>query len=57
MNKKLTATKAATICYGFGDLASQFVWTYVGSYLTIYYTDIVGLAPVAVSAIMMLARI
>lgn len=57
MEKKLKATRAATICYGFGDLASQFVWTYVGSYLTIYYTDIVGLAPVAVSAIMMLARI
>ena len=31
--------------------------TYVGSYLTIYYTDIVGLAPAAVSVIMMLARI
>lgn len=57
MEKKLKATKAATICYGFGDLASQFVWTYVGSYLTIYYTDIVGLAPAIVSVIMMLARI
>ena len=57
MEKKLKATRAATICYGFGDLASQFVWTYVGSYLTIYYTDIVGLAPIAVSVIMMLARI
>ena len=55
--KKLKATKAATICYGFGDLASQFVWTYVGSYLTIYYTDTVGLAPAIVSVIMMLARI
>lgn len=57
MEQKRKATKAATICYGFGDLASQFVWTYVGSYLTIYYTDIVGLAPIAVSVIMMLARI
>ena len=57
MEKKQKATKAATICYGFGDLASQFVWTYVGSYLTIYYTDIVGLTPIAVSVIMMLARI
>lgn len=47
MEKKQKATKAATICYGFGDLASQFVWTYVGSYLTIYYTDIVGLTPIA----------
>ena len=57
MGNKKTATKAAALCYGFGDLASQFVWTYVGSYLTIYYTDIVGLAPIAVSVIMMIARI
>lgn len=56
INKKL-ASKAAVICYSFGDLASQFVWTFVGSYLTIYYTDIVGLAPAAVSAIMLIARI
>lgn len=51
------ASKLAVICYGFGDLASQFVWTFVGSYLTIYYTDIVDLAPAIVSVIMMGARI
>lgn len=56
MEKKM-ASKLAVICYGFGDLASQFVWTFVGSYLTIYYTDIVGLAPTIVSVIMMGARI
>ena len=55
--RKEKATKAAIICYSFGDIASQFVWTFVGSYLTIFYTDIVGLAPAAVSAIMMVARI
>ena len=57
MNQKKTASKAAVICYGFGDLASQFVWTFVGSYLTIFYTDVVGLAPIAVSVIMMAARV
>ena len=56
MEKKM-ASKLAVICYGFGDLASQFVWTFVGSYLTIYYTDIVDLAPAIVSVIMMGARI
>lgn len=56
MEKKM-ASKLAVICYGFGDLASQFVWTFVGSYLTIYYTDVVGLAPAIVSVIMMGARI
>lgn len=51
------AAKAAVICYGLGDLASQFVWTFVGSYLTIFYTDIVGFTPAVVSAIMLIARI
>lgn len=57
MDKKLRASKAAVICYGFGDLASQFVWTFVGSYLTVFYTDVVGIAPLAVSIIMIIARI
>ncbi|MDO5517954.1 MAG: glycoside-pentoside-hexuronide (GPH):cation symporter, partial [Clostridium sp.] len=55
--QKKLASKAAVICYGFGDLASQFVWTFVGSYLTLFYTDIVGLTPIVVSAIMLGARI
>lgn len=57
MDKKLRASRAAVICYGFGDLASQFVWTFVGSYLTVFYTDVVGIAPLAVSVIMIIARI
>lgn len=51
------AKKAAVVCYGFGDMASQFIWTYVGSYLTLFYTDVVGFAPIVVSAIMLIARI
>lgn len=51
------ATKRAVVCYAFGDLASQFVWAFVGSYLTIYYTDILGLTPLAVSTIMIIARV
>ena len=57
MNQMKRASKAAVICYSFGDLASQFVWTFVGSYLTIFYTDVVGLAPVVISMIMLGARI
>ena len=55
--KEKRVTKWSMFCYGLGDLASQFGWTFVGSYLTMFYTDIVGLAPVAVSAIMLCARI
>lgn len=57
MGEVKKASKAAVICYGFGDMASQFVWTFVGTYLSIFYTDIVGLAPAAISAIMLIARI
>lgn len=60
MNNK-TQLKRASNCgvifYSFGDLASQFVWTFIGSYLTVFYTDIVGLAPAAAAAIMMIARV
>lgn len=51
------ASKAGIIMYSCGDLASQFVWTFIGSYLTVYYTDIVGLTPAIVAAIMMAARL
>lgn len=57
MNEKKLASRAAVICYGLGDLASQFVWTFVGTYLTVYYLDIVGIVPAIVSAIMLGARI
>ena len=43
--------------YGLGDMASQLVWSFVGTYLTVYYIDVVGLAPLAVSTIMMVAKI
>lgn len=57
MSKVKRASKAAVICYGFGELASQLIWMFVGSYLTLFYTDIVGLAPIAVSTIMLVARV
>jgi GPH family glycoside/pentoside/hexuronide:cation symporter/probable glucitol transport protein GutA len=56
-NTPKKATTLAVICYGLGDLASQFIWTFVGSYLTIFYTDIVGFTPVVVSGIMLVARV
>lgn len=60
MESNVQVKKSSTlgvICYGLGDLASQFIWTFVGSYLTIFYTDIVGFAPAVVSAIMLIARV
>ncbi len=53
-NKLKWYTKAA---YGFGEVGSQFSWGMVSSYLTIFYTDVVGLAPAVISFIMILARV
>ena len=51
-NQSQKLSKLSMVMYGLGDLASQFVWTFVGTYLTVYYTDIVGLVPAIASAIM-----
>lgn len=51
------ASRAGVILYSCGDLASQFVWSFIGTYLAVFYTDIVGIAPAVAAAIMMAARI
>lgn len=43
--------------YGMGEVGSQLSFTLVSTYLMVYYTNVVGLAPVAISAIMLIARI
>lgn len=50
-------SKKSILSYALGDLASQLVWTFVGMYLTVYYLDVVGLAPAIASAIMLIAKI
>lgn len=50
-------SKKTLFAYGCGDFASNLTNTFIGSYLTMFYTDVVGLAPVIVSVIMIIARI
>jgi GPH family glycoside/pentoside/hexuronide:cation symporter/probable glucitol transport protein GutA len=45
------------VLYGMGDLASSFIWSFIGSYLSVFYTDIVGMTPAVVSGIFLLSRI
>ncbi len=45
------------IAYGVGDAGCNFIWTTVGMFLTVYYTDSVGIAPGVVGTIMMLTRL
>ncbi|MBS5522767.1 MAG: glycoside-pentoside-hexuronide (GPH):cation symporter [Clostridiales bacterium] len=50
-------SKGTLIAYGLGDFASNLTNTFMGSYLSLFYTDVVGLAPAVVSVIMLIARI
>jgi len=45
------------IGYGLGEAGSTLSFTLIGSYLTVFYSDVVGLAPAVISVIMLVARI
>lgn len=45
------------MCYGCVDAGGQFAFSMVSSYLTVFYTDVVGLTPVVISIIMLIARV
>lgn len=45
------------VCYGFTDAGGNFTFSIVSSYLSAFYTDVVGLAPAAIAMIMLVARI
>lgn len=39
------------------EVGNQFCWTMVSTYLSVFYTDVVGLAPAVVSIIFLIARV
>ncbi len=47
----------ARVCYGAGDLGSHFTWSFVGTYLVLFYTDVAMIPAVTVAGIMVLARV
>lgn len=53
--KKLS--KKTLFAYGCGDFASNLCWTFIGSYLSVFYTDVVGMTPAIASVIMLIAKI
>lgn len=61
-SKKLTVhsdklTLKEKISYGYGDLASNFVWGMATSYLLFFYTDIFGISAAAVGTLFLITRI
>lgn len=54
---KMKLSRLTLIAYGAGDFASNLCWTFIGSYLTVFYTDVLGIAPALASILIMFARI
>ena len=52
-----TTTSMERLTYALGDLGSNFVWTFVSSFLTLYYTDSVMLSAGLAGTIMLICRI
>lgn len=45
------------ISYGYGDIASNFVWGMVTSYLLFFYTDVFGITAAAAGTLFLITRI
>ncbi len=56
MQKEKTSPKLA-LAYGAGEVAQQMSWYMINNYLTLFYTDVVGLTASAISLIMLIARV
>ena len=56
MNNKKPSWKEI-LSFAVGDAGCNLVWTTIGSYLTLYYTDSVGLAAATIGTIMLLSRL
>lgn len=57
MENKQTLSVKEKMAYGCGDAASNMMWGMTSSYLMYYYTDIYGLPLIAVSWILLVARV
>ena len=55
MNHKVSLREK--IAFALGDVGCNFIWTVVGSFLTLYYTDSVGISAAVVGTIMLITRI
>ena len=55
--KRREAGKSAVVMYGVGNFSAQLSWTMVSTYLSVFYTDVFGLTPMAVSILMLVAKV
>lgn len=61
MNAEVATKEKTNVKLGFfyslGEVGSQLSWYMINSYLTLFYTDVVGLSATAISLIMLIARV
>ena len=55
--KKEKTSPILAVGYAFGEVGAQMSWYMVNNFLTLFYTDVVGLAASAISFIMLVARV
>lgn len=51
------STMLEKICYGLGGVGSNFVWTFMAMYVTLYYTNSIGISAAAAGTMMLIARL
>lgn len=60
MRKTITEEKVGpklAVGYALGEVGCQMSWYMINNYLTLFYTDVVGLSASAISLIMLIARV
>ncbi|MFV0466473.1 MAG: MFS transporter [Lachnospiraceae bacterium] len=57
MNMELKSSKKEKLFFSFGQVAVNIVWLLPGSFLTMYYTDSVGISATFLGTMMLLARL
>lgn len=53
----MRTTRKEKFCYALGNAGANFIWTFTGSFLTLYYTDSVYIAAGFVGTMMVISRI
>ena len=55
-NTKGKVSFISKLAYGFGDVGCNFSWSFVVSFLMIFYTDVFGISMAAVATLMLVSR-
>lgn len=56
-NNQKEASLVEILVYGMGDVGANFCWSFMAAYITMYYTDSVGISGAVAGTIMLVARI